>query len=88
MLSHSVSHAGKSLEPPLSYPGATPDSERAKKPALPEPPYQPYADPPARVGDPPYEPYSKKPALPEPPYKPYDRKPTLPEPPYEPFKGM
>jgi hypothetical protein len=47
----------KSLEPPLRYPGATPDSERAQKPALPELPYKPYAE---------------EPALPEPPYKPYE----------------
>jgi hypothetical protein len=63
----------KSLEPPLPYPGATPDAERAQKPLLPEPPYKPYA---------------KKPALPEPPYKPYAKKPALPGPPYEPYKGM
>jgi hypothetical protein len=28
----------KSSQPPLSYPGATPDSDRAKKPRLAEPP--------------------------------------------------
>jgi hypothetical protein len=54
MFNHSATNANKSLEPPLPYPGATPDAERAKKPPLPEPPYKPYA---------------KKPALPEPPYK-------------------
>ncbi len=46
----------ESEQPPLPYPGATPDAERAQQPALPEPPYKPYA---------------KKPALPEPPYEPY-----------------
>lgn len=55
MVKHSA-NANKSLEPPLPYPGATPDAERAQKPPLPEAPYKPYA---------------KKPALPEPPYKPY-----------------
>jgi hypothetical protein len=38
---HSSIHANESPEPPLSYPGATPDAERAQKPALPEPPYEP-----------------------------------------------
>ena len=69
---HSSINANKSPEPPLSYPGATPDAERAQKPTLPEPPYEPYA---------------KKPALPEPPYEPYAKKP-VPEPLYEPYKGM
>ena len=73
MFKRSATNANKSLEPPLPYPGATPDAERAKKPALPEPPYKPYA---------------KKPGLPEPPYKPYAKKSALPEPPYEPYKGM
>ena len=66
-------HSAKSLEPPLAYPGATPNAERAKKPPLPEPPYEPYA---------------KKPPLPGPPYEPYAKKPPLPRPPYEPYKGM
>ena len=56
MFSHSAINANKSLEPPLSYPGATPDAERAQKPPLPEPPSKPYA---------------KQPAPPEPPYEPY-----------------
>jgi hypothetical protein len=34
----SNSNANKSPDPPLPYPGATPDAERAQKPALPEPP--------------------------------------------------
>ena len=56
MVKHSATKQNKSLEPPLSYPGATPDAERAQKPPLPEPPYEPYA---------------KKPMLPEPLYEPY-----------------
>jgi hypothetical protein len=56
MFNRSTADANKSIEPPLSYPGATPDAERAKKPPLPEPPYKPYA---------------KKPLLPGPPYEPY-----------------
>jgi hypothetical protein len=58
MISHSATNTNKSLEPPLPYPGATPDAERAQKPLLPEPPYEPYA---------------KKPALSGPPYKPMPR---------------
>ena len=42
MVNHSATNANKSLEPPLPYPGATPDAERAQKPPLPEPPYKPY----------------------------------------------
>jgi len=76
MFNHSATNANKSLEPPLPYPGATPDGERAQKSALPEPPYKTY------------KPYAKKPALSEPPYKPYAKKSALPEPPYEPYKGM
>jgi hypothetical protein len=56
MFNRSTADANKSIEPPLSYPGATPDAERAKKPPLPEPAYKPYA---------------KKPPLPGPPYEPY-----------------
>jgi hypothetical protein len=44
MSDYSTSNAHKSLEPPLPYPGATPDAERARKPALPESPYKPYAE--------------------------------------------
>jgi hypothetical protein len=87
MINHSATNANKSLEPPLPYPGATPDAERAQKPLLPEPPYKPYSKKPA-PSEPPYKPYAKKPALPEPPYEPYAKKPALPEPPYEPYKGM
>ena len=56
MVNHSTAKANKSLESPLSYPEATPDAERAQKPPLPEPPYQPYAEKPGQV-EPPYEPY-------------------------------
>jgi hypothetical protein len=70
MLNHSATKANKSLEPLVPYPGATPDAERAQKPPLPEPPYEPYAK--KRVpGEPPYQPYTKKPAPPGPPYEPY-----------------
>jgi len=55
MINHSATDANKSLEPPLPYPGATPDAERAQKPALPEPPYKPYAE--TALPEPPYEPY-------------------------------
>jgi hypothetical protein len=88
MVSPSASNANKSLEPPLSYPGATPDAERARKPLLPEPPYEPYAKKPPLPGEPPYKPYAKKPAPPGPPYKPYAKKPAVAEPLYEPYKGM
>jgi hypothetical protein len=70
MFNRTASTANKSLEPPLPYPGATPDAERAQKPALPEPPYQPYPEKPA-LNEPPYEPYAKKPPHTEPPYEPY-----------------
>jgi hypothetical protein len=65
--------SNKSPEARLTHPGATPDAERAQKPPLPEPPYEPYV---------------QKPVLPEPPYKPYAKKSALPGPPYEPHKGM
>jgi hypothetical protein len=55
MTNHLAANANKSLEPPLSYPGATPDAERAKKPALPEPRYKPYSE--INLPKPPYEPY-------------------------------
>jgi hypothetical protein len=35
--SESTSHLPKAPQPPLSHPGATPDSDRAKKPSLAEP---------------------------------------------------
>jgi hypothetical protein len=62
MFNHSATNANKSLEPPLSYPGATPDAERAQKPPLPEPPYKPYAQKLPLPG-PPYKPDAKKSAL-------------------------
>jgi hypothetical protein len=83
----SNNNAYKSLDPPLPYPGATPDAERAQKPALPEPPYKPYAKK-SGVPEPPYKPYANKSGAPEPPYKPYANKSGAPEPPYEPYKGM
>jgi hypothetical protein len=67
MSNRSTSNAHKSLDPPLPYPGATPDAERAQKPALPEPPYKPYAKN-SGVPEPPYKPYAENSALPEPPY--------------------
>jgi len=60
----------KSDEPPVAYPGAAPDSERAKPPPLPEVPYKPYGEK-AAVTEAPYEPYAKKPGLPEALYEPY-----------------
>jgi hypothetical protein len=56
MFNQFAANANNSLEPPLRYPGATPDAERAQKPPLPELPYKPYAEKPA-LPDPPYEPY-------------------------------
>jgi len=87
----------KSEEPPLAYPGAPLDSERAKQPPLPEIPYKPYEK--AVVPEVPYAPYAKpeagevpyipygKPAVPEAPYKPYPKKPGA-ETPYKPYKGI
>jgi hypothetical protein len=62
--------AKNSDEPPVAYPGAPLDSERAKQPPLPEVPYKPYGGKPVVPGAP-YEPYAKKPAAPEAPYEPY-----------------
>ena len=73
MFKQSVKKASRSAQPPLTHSGGPPDSERAKQPPLPEPPYNPYTD---------------KPAVPTPTYKPYAEKPGLSEPPYEPYKGM
>jgi hypothetical protein len=73
MFSRLAEHAIRSTEPLLMQPVAPPDSEGAKEPPLPQPPYTPYAE---------------KPALPETPYKPYSEKPTLHDPPYEPYKGI
>ena len=88
----------KIKEPPRAYPGAPPDSERAKQPplpeflyqrydeaAVPETPYQPYAKKPG-TAEGPYKPY-EKPAVPDAPYKPYAKKPGAVAP-YEPYKGM
>jgi hypothetical protein len=63
----------KPEEAPVAYPGAPLDSERAKQPPLPEPPYKPYRE---------------KPVTPEAAYEPYAKKPALPEVPYEPYKDM
>jgi hypothetical protein len=49
------SDSENSEEAPRQYPGAPLDSERAKNPPLPEPPYEPYKAP-AQPG-PRYEPY-------------------------------
>jgi hypothetical protein len=67
------SDATNSTEPPVAYPGAAPDSERAKQPPLPEAPYKPY---------------DQKPAPPEAPYEPYTKKPAPPEARYEPYKDI
>jgi hypothetical protein len=56
MFHHSVTGPPGSPEPPSSYPVATPDADRAKKPPLPEPPYKPYSTE-APVPAAPYEPY-------------------------------
>jgi hypothetical protein len=73
MFKQSVKKTSKSLEPPLTHPGGPPDSERAKQPPLPEPPYKPYTE---------------KPAVHTPAYRPYAEKPAPSESPYEPYKGM
>ena len=88
----------KIKEPPLAYPGAPLESERAKQPplpaflyqlddeaAVPEAPYQPYAKKPG-TAEVPYKPY-QKPAVPDAPYKPYAKKPGAAVP-YKPYKGM
>lgn len=87
MFKQSAKNGNKSPEPPLVLPGGLPDSERAKQPPLPEPPYRPYAEKP-ELSEPPYKPYGEKPALSESPYKPYGEKPVLDEVPYEPYKGI
>ena len=56
MFNQLSTNANKSPEPPPTHGGAPPDSERAKQPPLPEPPYRPYADKPS-PHEPPYEPY-------------------------------
>ena len=80
-----ASAARKSDEPPVAYPGAAPDSDRAKRPPLPEVPYKPYTEP--ELPEALYEPYKKKPK-PEAAYKPYAEKPAVSEAPDEPYKGM
>ncbi len=74
----------KDEEAPAAYPGAPPDSERAKQPPLPEAPYEPYGKKPGIAV--PYKPYAK-PAAVEGPYKPYAKKPGA-EVPYEPYKKI
>jgi hypothetical protein len=73
MFNQLATKAHKSPKTPPTRAGAPPDSERAKQPPLPEPPYRPYAE---------------NPALHEPPYRPYAEKPALHDPPYEPYKGI
>ncbi len=73
MLNQTATDANKSTAPPLTYPEAPPDSERAKQP------------PPPGTR---YKPYSEKPVVPESPYAPYAKEPALHEPPYEPYKGI
>jgi hypothetical protein len=70
MANRSATNANKSLEPPVPYPGATPDAERAQKPPLPEIPYKPYTQD-LPLSDPSYKPYAKESELPEPEYEPY-----------------
>jgi len=70
MFKQSVKKASKSPEPPLTRPGGPPDSERAKQPPLPEPPYRPYTETPA-VHAPTYKPFAEEAAQPETPYEPY-----------------
>jgi len=46
MWNQSDQNANRSPEPPLTRPGAPLDSERAKQPPLPEPPYKPHSEKP------------------------------------------
>ncbi len=55
MFNHFANKLTKSAEPPPAYPGAPPDADRAKKPPLVEPPYEPYVD--KHEADSPYKPY-------------------------------
>lgn len=73
MFKQSATNGNQSPEPLPMKQGGLPDSEGAKQPPLPEPPYRPYGEKPERS---------------EPPYKPYDEKPALGEIPYEPYKGI
>jgi hypothetical protein len=52
-----ATNANKSTEPPPTHAGSPPDSERAKQPPLPEPPYKPYSEKKPALYDSPYEPY-------------------------------
>ena len=70
MFNQLATNANKSPEAPPTHTGAPTDSERAKQPPLPEPPYKPYAEVPA-PHEPPYKPYADVPAPHEPPYEPY-----------------
>jgi hypothetical protein len=70
MFSYSPDDSNKSVEAPPAHPGALPGGESAKKPLLPEPPYEPYAEKPLPA-KPLYEPYSEKRPLHGPPYEPY-----------------
>jgi hypothetical protein len=56
MSDDSPKDANKSLEPPLIHPAVPPGAERAEQSPLPEAPYRPYADKPAK-SEPRYEPY-------------------------------
>jgi hypothetical protein len=71
MFNQFAANENKFPEPPLAHPGAAPDSERAKQPPLPEPPYKPYAEKPAS-SEPPYKPCGERPAT-DPPYEPYKK---------------
>jgi hypothetical protein len=74
---HASREAANPTEPPVAYPGAPPDSERAQRPPLPE-----------TAPEAPYKPYDQKPAQPEIPYQPYTKKPVAPEARYEPYKDI
>jgi hypothetical protein len=65
MVNYSANEANESLEPPLSYPGATPDADRARQPALPEPPYLPHRQKTA-PSEPPHKPGSANTCAPAP----------------------
>ena len=57
MFNRLATKANKSPEPPSTHTGTPPDSEGAKQPLLPEPPYKPYTEKPPALYDLPYEPY-------------------------------
>ena len=56
MFNQLATNANKSPEAQPTHTEAPTDSERAKQPLLPEPPYKPYAERPGPQ-EPPYEPY-------------------------------